>query len=719
MRKIFNCLLILIFLVYISTQASALTSGNTGLTGLWEYPTAEMPEDGAGRFGYTYNSPYNFYFIDLSWLPWLEINARLTTFDTIQTGGRTNHERRYMDKAIDLKFILWHTKNPDNWIIPSLAVGVVDMMGTELMKAYYGVATWRIGKVAATLGYGSDRFNGLFAGIEWDVADWFTLKAEYSPLDYDQDMQNGEGKSRAVKSLPSQKFNVGAVLRSPWGLQGSVSYQRGSEWAFTVSQKIHLGGPIIGDGRKKFNAPGDFRCANWEDTESQDLIAKIKSGIEKYVRVRDVVIKLEESEDENGGQNRNLSLSYENYGYASHAEAMARLLIVLSAVMPETDSVTLIAKNASVPIVKAEFPGSLLFDLRARSLREKDAISSAVFSWASEDVKAPDKRVLASKAEHEFKAMLVYEPRIDQTLDRAYMDRLNIDAIYNGRYRNGWGATVDVRFPIYNDIDTDPIYGLWWEPDLNDNIRLQQAAMTYASHIGNSGRFWVFGEGGYLDEEWFGGNLWARYYGESGIWWIGARAAIYHDRDPWSFARFSDGRLMYRGGRAVEDKNEKEWINAQWLQAGLNFPSLNLDLQIDYGWFVDYDRGWKISATRHWDDTAVGFWYIDTDINAPDKSFTKAGVHMEIPADKWFGTWFGNSSSHVWEQNTNFLSTWRMHSGRDGGIVRTPERFMSQLRPVLLKQNVERMIRDYCTYDESTDGEGDNEVRSILEYIFH
>lgn len=673
-----------------------------------------MPEDGAGRFGYTYDSPYNFYFIDLAWLPWLEINSRLTTFDTIMTGGKEHNVRRYMDKAIDLKFMLWHTKNPQNWIIPSIAVGVVDMMGTELMKAYYGVATWRVGNVAATLGYGSDRLNGIFAGLEWDVTNWLSLKAEYSPLDYNQDFKNSEGTTRIFKSLPTQKFNVGAVFRSPWGLQGALSYQRGSEWAFTVSQKIHLGGPIIGDGRKKFNAPGDFRCPNWEDTESQDLLLRIKEGINKFARVRDVVIKLEESEDET----RNLSLSYENYGYASHAEAMARVLIVLSAVMPETDSVTLIAKNASVPVVKAVFPGSLLFDLRARSLRDDNAISSAEFSWASEDIHEPDKRVLASKAENEFKAMLVYEPRIDQTLDKAYMDRLNIDAIYNGRYSNGWGAKVDVRFPIYNNVDTERFYGLWWEADLNDNIRLQQAAMTYAGQLGRSGRFWIFGEGGYLDEEWFGGNIWARYYGESGLWWIGARAAIYHDRDPWSFAGLTDGRLMYSNGHAHEVDDEKEWLNAQWLQAGVNFPSLNLDLQVDYGWFVDYDRGWKISATRHWDDTAVGFWYINTDINAPDKDFTKAGVHMEIPADKWFGTWFGRSSAHVWEQNTNFLSGWHMHSGRDGGIVRTPERFMSQLRPVILKQNVERMIVDYCTYDEGTEGEADSQVRSILEYVF-
>ena len=141
-----------------------------------------MPEDGAGRFGFTYNSPYQYYFLDLAWLPWLEINARFTTFDTLSV-NEFNHVapdvegRRYMDKAIDLKFMLWHSKNPQNWIIPSIAVGVVDMMGTELMKAYYGVATWRVGNFAATLGYGSDRLNGFYGGIEYDVADWLTFKA--------------------------------------------------------------------------------------------------------------------------------------------------------------------------------------------------------------------------------------------------------------------------------------------------------------------------------------------------------------------------------------------------------------------------------------------------------------------------------------------------------------------------------------------------------------
>ena len=695
--------------------AWASTGANTGLTGLWEYPTAEMPEDGAGRFGFSYYSPYQAYFLDLAWLPWLEINTRLTTFDSL-TVDYMNHispdgeGRRYMDKAIDLKLMLWHTKSPKSWIMPSIAIGVVDMMGTELMKAYYGAATWRVGKFAATVGYGSDRLNGFFGGVEYDIADWLTFKAEYSPLDYAQDKV---GSNSVMRKLPSSKYNAGIVLKAPWGTEGSISYQRGNEWAFTISQRIHLGGPLIGGGRKKFNVPGGFRCVNWDDMQSEDLVVRIKSGIEKFVRVRDVEMKAEESDEEG----RRLTLSYENYGYASHAEAMTRLLILLSAVMPETDSILLIAKNAGIPVVKAEFPGTLLFDIRSHSMRDEDSLQGAVFSWASADIEEPDSHVLASKAEHEFKAMLVYEPRIDQTLSKAYMDRLNIDAVYTGRYTNGWGAQASVRFPIYNNVDTKPITGLWWEPDLNDTIRIQNAAMTYANHLGNSGRAWFFGEGGYLNEEWLGANLWARYYGVSGLWWIGARYAALHDRDPWTFAGLSTGKLRYAYGNAFDDNESDPWRHSVFLQAGLHIADLNLDIEADYGRFADADDGWKLSATRHWDDTAIGFWYIDTDIHAPNKSFTKAGVHLEIPADKWFGTWFGNSSAHVWEQDTMFLSTWRTESGREGAAVRTPERFISQLRPIPLRKNVARMIRDYCTYEDD-DTEGDNGVSSVLEYIF-
>lgn len=710
--------LIIIYAQLNINSAHASTAGNTGLTGLWEYPTAEMPDDGVGRFGFTNASPYAYYFIDLAWLPWLEVNARLSTFST-RPANSDPDSRRYMDKAIDLKAMLWHNRDPEKWAIPSIAFGVVDMMGTELMKAYYGVATWRWGNFALTLGYGSDRLNDFFGGIEWDVASWLTFKAEYSPLDYTQDIVVGRTVLDA-KDIPSNndRYNLGFVVKAPWGMEGAVSWQRGNEIVLGISQKINLNGPFLGNAKKNLETPGDPRVPNWEDVDKQELISRIKSGLEKFTRVRDVDIKIEEID----GVHK-LSLSYENYGYSSHAEAMTRVLVVLSAVMPETTELLLIHKNAGVPVVKAEFPGTLLFDIRARSLRGENAIRNALFAWADSSVHEPDEKILTHKAQNEVKAMLVYEPRIDQTLKKAYMDRLNIDLIYNGRFSGGWQGTADIRFPIYNNVDTTDITGLWWEKDLNDDIRLQQAGLTYANRIGNSGNFWFFGEGGWLDEEWFGANFWARLYSDSGQWWLGARFGTQHDRDPYSFAAMTSGIYKYYGGRTYDvdtDTVGDAWRFLAFVQLGYNISGLNLDVLADYGHFADTDKGYKISLVRHWDDTALGFYYINTDKKAPNKDFTKAGVHMEIPAEKWFGSWFGNSSSHIWEQNTMLLSSWNQESGREGGQIRTPERTMNQLRPAALKQNVEKLLLDYCSYDDDDERENEDkqEIRSILDYVF-
>ena len=712
MRRVFLLFLLMVLIITVNSQnVCASTGGNTGLTGLWEYPTAEMPEDGTGRFGYTNASPYGYYYIDLAWLPWLEINTRLSTFGSIMTA----YGRRYMDKAIDIKAMLWHSKDPQKWIMPSIAFGVVDIMGTELMKAWYGAATWRYKNFALTLGYGSDRLNGLYGGFEIDIFDWLTFKAEYSPLDYNRDIVDGRRVIPDGK-MPKKKYNAGIVLKAPWGTEGSISYQRGREWVFSISQRINLAGPYIGKNSKRYRTPSDTRIPEWNETNPQELIAKIKSGIEKYVRVRDIDIQFEETEQKN-----KIYLSYENYGYSSHAEAMTRVLIVLAAVMPETDELTLIHKNAGVPVVKATFPGTLLFDIRARTLRNEDSMRTAIFSWAgSHDIEVPDaENLLHNKATHEVKAMVTYDPRIDQTLEKAYMDRWNIDLIYKGRYYNGWGSILDIKFPLVNNIDTQNISGLWWEKDLNDKIRIQQAGLTYANRFSNNGRLWAFGEGGWLNEEWFGLNFWARYYAQDGKWWIGARASAFHDRDPYSFAGLTDGVYVYRTGHTRVLPTDKEWNLAGWIQAGYHITDYNLDVTASWGRFLDDDKGYKLELIRHWDDTAIGFYYINTDIHAPDKSMTRAGVHLEIPADKWFGTWFGNSSSHIWEQDVMFLSTWVMESGREGAAIRTPERLMNQLRPVAMKKNVWKLLEEYCAYDDGNENKKKHkEVTSILEYVF-
>ncbi|MBQ7154693.1 MAG: YjbH domain-containing protein [Synergistaceae bacterium] len=694
--------------------ALASTASNNGVTGLWEYPSAEMPDDGVGRFGYTYDTPYAYYFLDMAYLPWLEINARFTLFDSI--GGGAGEGRRYIDKALDLKAMLWRNKNPKLWYLPSIAGGVADIMGTELMKSWYWVATWRWGDLAATVGWGTDRLNGVFGGLEWDVNNWLTVKAEYSPLDYTRDVGSGQ---RVLKEGPSQKYNVGIVLKTPFGLEGSVSYQRGDEWAFTISQRLNFDGTLLGASRKHINTPDETRIPCWDSTTNEEILAKLKSGLEKYTRVRDVDLKLEETEE-----GHKLSVAYENYGYSSHAEAMVRLLILLSEVMPETTELVLIQKNAGIPIVKASFPGELLFDIRARCLREEDSLHSAVFTWAAKELEdADEEHILRGKAQNEVKAMLVYEPRIDQTLTEEYMDRWSIDLLYNGRYSHGWDGIIDIRFPFYVHADTGDGLGLWWEKDFNDKIRIQNAAMMYANHFGSEGRFWLIGEGGYLDEEWFGLNLWSRYYGRNGKWWLGTRLSEFRDRDPYSFGGLVDGRYRYFTGGTAEVPDEEEWRTLAFVQGGYHFTDLDVDVQVDYGKFADGDKGFKYSVVRHWDDLALGFWYIDTDVHTSGKDFTRAGVHMEIPAERWFGSWFGNSSAYIWEQNTILQSTWESEAGRDLGVIRTPERMMSQLRPIAMKRNVERLLNTYCSYSDDENQskleEDALKTQSLLEYIVH
>ena len=691
-----------------------MTAANPGFTGMWEYPSAEMPEDGSGRFGYTKSSPYAYYYADLAWLPWLEINARLTTFDNIYVApwGTVNDRgigRDYMDKAIDVKAVLHHSRK---WYMPSIALGMTDIMGTELMKASYGVATWRINKFAVSAGYGNERMNGFFGGVSWSAADWLELKAEYSPMNYASDAVGG---FRPHPDAADSKYNFGAVFEAPWGMQGAVSWQRGEEFVFSLSQSFSLDGTFF-KGRetadnRSYEAPGAPRAAQWKDIDPKRLGESITDALSRYVRVRDVEVAV--------GEER-IMVAYENYGHSSQAEAMVRVLVVIAAVSPHIGGeVCLVPRVRGIPVVFASFPGEMLYAIRTRNLDLEPPLGSAEFAWAGRgllDDLGPEwtfrgERSLQKRANQDLKAMVVFEPRIDQTLDDDYQSRWNVDLIYEKRSSSGWGALADVRVPIFNDVN------IWWEPDVNDRVRLHQAVISYLASLKESGDgldLWSLSEVGWLDENWFGVNQWMRVYSRSGRLWGGARLGVVRDRDPVSFAGMPDGRLEYGfGWRYREDVDP--WQPVWWVEAGYVLPGMNLDVQVDYGRFIDSDTGAKLSLIRKWDGAAVGFWVSKTDRLSPDKDFTAAGIHLELPAERWFGSWLGNPSAHVWEQDVPLLSTWRIDAGREPGSWRNPEEMLSQFRPAELKRNVERILGEYCAYESSEQGEP--EVRGLTDYV--
>jgi hypothetical protein len=710
------CLLVAALLVLCRTSGleAAGTAANPGFVGIWEYPSAEMPDDGNGRFGYTKSSPYAFYYADLAWLPWLEINARLTTFDNIfvAPSGVVNAAgigRDYMDKAIDIKAMLHSSRK---WYIPSLAFGVTDVLGTELMKASYGVATWRIDdKAALSAGYGTDRMNGFFAGASWKAADWLVLKAEYSPMDY---VSDAVGSLKPHPDAARSKYNFGAVFETPWGTQGAVSWQRGEELVFSISQSFSMDGQFFkGSGALKDNSygePGSPRVAEWEDIDPKGIGEGIIDALSQHVRVRDVEVAVGD---------RRIVAAYENYGYSSQAEAMVRVLIVIAAISPHLDEVHLIPRVRGVPVVLASFPGETLYAIRSRDLSQSDPLASASFTWSGQDFwddlggdwAFRSERSLQKRANQDFKAMVVYEPRIDQTLGDDYQSRWNVDLIYERRSSNGWGALADVRVPIFNDVD------IWWEPDMNDHVRLHQAVVSYLASLKGEKSdiaLWSLSELGWLDENWFGVNQWARAYSANGRLWGGVRLGLLRDRDPLSFAGLPDGRVEYDAGWNYQEGVDP-WQPVWWLEAGYVFPDINLDIQVDYGRFIDTDIGGKLSLVRRWDSSAVGFWISRTDRLSPDKDFTAAGIHLELPAERWFGSWLGNSSAHIWEQEVPLLSVWRIDAGRAPGEWEDPDRLLSQFRPIELRQNVEALLADYCAFEMAETSEPG--IQALSDYF--
>ncbi|MDR3354900.1 MAG: YjbH domain-containing protein, partial [Synergistaceae bacterium] len=467
---------------------------------------------------------------------------------------------------------------------------------------------------------------------------------------------------------------------------------------------------------KSFEAPGTHRIAEWADTDPERICESIVEALSQYVRVRDIETAVGE---------RKILVAYENYGHSSQAEAMVRVLVVIAAVSPHLDEVRLVPRVRGIPVISAVFPGDTLYAIRTRSLAQASPLESARFEWAERGLMSDldaewvfyGGRSLQKRAKQDFKAMIAFEPRIDQTLDDDYQSRWNIDLIYERRSSNGWGAYTDVRVPIFNDVD------IWWEPEMNDRVRLHQAVISYLASLasstslkGNSGGLdiWSLSEAGWLDENWFGVNQWARVYSRNGRLWGGARIGMVRDRDPLSFAGLPDGRLEY-----VSSGNYKEsgdpWQPVWWVQAGYVFPDMNLDVEVDYGRFIDSDTGAKLSLIRRWDDSSVGFWVSRTDRLSPGKDFTAAGIHLELPAERWFGSWLGNSSAYVWEQDVPLLSTWRIDAGREPGSWKNPERMLSQFRPGELKQNVEKILEEYCSFELSEPSE--QSIRGLTGYI--
>ncbi len=201
-------------------------------------PSARMAPDGELSIGAFFTQNTQRYNLGFQALPWLEFNFRYAGLQHFDPQFPV-----YYDRSFGAKIRLWQ----ETGLLPGLAVGANDMVGTGAYSGEYIVASKRFGSVDATLGMGWGRmgstelfrnplslikssfdvrpdvfgvssapgaanFNalfhgrnvGLFGGATWATpVDGLSLVAEYSSDRYTAETQRGSFR-------PHNQFNIGA-----------------------------------------------------------------------------------------------------------------------------------------------------------------------------------------------------------------------------------------------------------------------------------------------------------------------------------------------------------------------------------------------------------------------------------------------------------------------------------------------------------------------------
>jgi membrane-associated phospholipid phosphatase len=210
-----------------AANAFGATPTVQGQSGYINMPSAWVEADGTLSVGYGYDHPYGSFWTSATVLPFLQVTGRYVSIAGIAgfssvPGEYGSNYGRYKDKVVDAKL---RVLEESAWL-PSVAVGATDLLGTELFKGHYVVASKTFGQarnIEASIGYGRRRPDGIFAGVRWGplaLPGW-ALVAEYDANDYSKDYRAAETDAGKRSKGPA----VGVEYRWGW-LGAQVARQR-------------------------------------------------------------------------------------------------------------------------------------------------------------------------------------------------------------------------------------------------------------------------------------------------------------------------------------------------------------------------------------------------------------------------------------------------------------------------------------------------------------
>lgn len=250
----------------LAEDESTLIRNNYGAAGLIDMPSARMAPDGALSAGGSFFKNTQHYNFGFQALPWLETNFRYTGLQHFDPNYPV-----YYDRSFAMKARLVEEGN----ILPAIAIGVNDVVGTGIYSGEYLVASKRFGAVDATIGIGWGRLGeaqsfknpftlisksfdtrqpysgaaeaggttfgnlfhgptvGVFGGLTWDTPiDGLVLIGEFSSDKYSYEAVKGNFSTRS-------QFNFGASYQVNDYLDAGISWLYGRSLAFNFALAVN------------------------------------------------------------------------------------------------------------------------------------------------------------------------------------------------------------------------------------------------------------------------------------------------------------------------------------------------------------------------------------------------------------------------------------------------------------------------------------------------
>lgn len=613
-------------------------------------PSARMGADGEVGLGYAYVPPYINYNLRMQLTPRLEISGNYRIFKGVEDPILSETGFGDLsDKGANVKFALFLPED-SGYLLPGIAFGYEDFMGTQNFKAEYVVFTQVLldYDMEISLGLGKHRIRGWFGGMNWipfrkSSLCWLrnlSLTAEYDATPYRDENIEKHPKGR-VKKTP---LNLGLKYRLWDQFDFSLSYVRGHALAFSVSGYYNFGCtdgvlPKIDDAMP-YQSPVNNEPLGMmrpEEVLAQDLVYPFE---EQGFDILQIWLTYDEQ------LNKVLRLRIVNNNYRDEWIVRDRLNHLIMNLIPlDIDQVIVTIEAEGFPIQEYLFRMEFVRMFQEGEICLPEMNLMNVLREAS----YPDKCA----------STLLFAQSRNRWNFELYPKTLTFFGSSLGKFKYALGLHLGINGFLYEDLYYSVLLGCICISDIQHiksvdrlnpsqiiNVRTdiseyyKQRGITvdeaYLQKNWNMGRGWYSRLSAGLFEEEYGGVAGeVLYYPVNSRWALGVDGAYLRKRT-YKGIGFTNRIRKFEGYKPTWHKfyGKQYFFNVYY-----NWFECEVDFQVKMGKFLANDYGARFELSRYFPSgLKISVWYTHTNAhdNINGRRYHDKGVAFSMPLDVFY-----------------------------------------------------------------------------------